>query len=215
MIVSTGSSDQTAEPIAAEPPTTRQLILDAARQLLVEEGLLGFSTRRVASRAKVNQALVHYHFGSTENLMLEVLNGLAASLRVRQVDTFAGEGDLSYKWRTYVHNLIEIDLPEGAPKVWLETVALVASSERANLFIETIGGPWYERIRAAVSRQYPAPNDEPTVEALTGLITTVYRSIMIDRLLGWQRGHDELVALVDAILKDPPKLPKAQPSPKR
>lgn len=60
---------------AADRPTsgevTRQRLLAACATLIVERGWGDVTTRAVAERAGVNQALVHYHFGSVENLRRE------------------------------------------------------------------------------------------------------------------------------------------------
>ena len=50
---------------------TRARLLAAAASLIVELGWGSVTTRAVADRAGVNQALVHYHFGSMANLLRE------------------------------------------------------------------------------------------------------------------------------------------------
>jgi AcrR family transcriptional regulator len=47
---------------------SRARLVEAAVELIAERGWLGVTTRRVAERAGVNAGLVHYHFGSVENL---------------------------------------------------------------------------------------------------------------------------------------------------
>jgi AcrR family transcriptional regulator len=50
---------------------TRARLLTASAELIVELGWSAVTTRAVAERAGVNQALVHYHFGSIGNLRRE------------------------------------------------------------------------------------------------------------------------------------------------
>jgi AcrR family transcriptional regulator len=57
---------------------TRNKLLGAARAVLVEEGFGGASTRAIASRAGVNQALVFYHFDGVEPLLLAALDASSA-----------------------------------------------------------------------------------------------------------------------------------------
>ena len=83
---------QTLEPEpkhrAAAGDVTRSRLLAAAASLIVERGWGSVTTRAVAERAGVNQALVHYHFGRMENLLREAvmarlqpeMEGLAAEL---------------------------------------------------------------------------------------------------------------------------------------
>lgn len=50
--------------------TTRQRLIEAAVAEIAERGWAGVRTRSVATRAGVNNALVHYHFGSVDTLRL-------------------------------------------------------------------------------------------------------------------------------------------------
>ena len=51
--------------------TTRARLLAAARELVVEMGLSAVTTRAISERAGVNNALVHYHFGSKMALVVQ------------------------------------------------------------------------------------------------------------------------------------------------
>lgn len=52
---------------------TRDRILDAALETVRVEGLVGTSARAIARTGDFNQALVFYHFGSIEDLLLAAL----------------------------------------------------------------------------------------------------------------------------------------------
>ena len=52
-------------------------ILDAARELLIEEGFAGLRLEHVAARAGVGKATIYRHWGSREELALELLVELA------------------------------------------------------------------------------------------------------------------------------------------
>jgi AcrR family transcriptional regulator len=58
------------EPTIDRGRATRERLLDAATALIPEVGWGGVTTRRVAERAGVNQALVHYHFSSVTDLLI-------------------------------------------------------------------------------------------------------------------------------------------------
>ena len=60
---------------AADP---RERILATTVELLGEVGWAGITTRSVAGRAKVNNALVHYYFGSMSRLRTEAAKRLVA-----------------------------------------------------------------------------------------------------------------------------------------
>ena len=52
---------------------TKERILDAAEQLVAEQGVVGASVRAIASAADVNLASINYHFGSKDSLVQAVL----------------------------------------------------------------------------------------------------------------------------------------------
>ena len=54
--------------------TTKKRIMDVAEQLFAARGVSGTSIRNITSRAKVNLAAVHYHFGSKESVLEAVVS---------------------------------------------------------------------------------------------------------------------------------------------
>ncbi|HET8840102.1 MAG TPA: TetR/AcrR family transcriptional regulator [Ktedonobacteraceae bacterium] len=51
----------------------RARILDAALEVLASEGISETTTRKIAARAEVNQAMLRYYFGSKDDLLFAVL----------------------------------------------------------------------------------------------------------------------------------------------
>src|SRR5215207_222891 len=104
-------------PVAAE-----EALLDAAERLLVDVGYAGVTTRRLAEEAGVNHGLVHYHFGSNENLLVRDLERFTERLIARQRELYAADMPFVEKWRTAMRYLMDEDLTYE--KVWLELQAL-------------------------------------------------------------------------------------------
>ena len=104
---------------AAQPSTraeTEDAFLDAAERLLIGLGYAGISTRRLAEEAGANHGLVHYYFGSMENLFVRVLERFTERLITRQREMY-GRTDLSgvEKWRTAM-GYLESDIAAGYPE---------------------------------------------------------------------------------------------------
>src|SRR6266542_6412137 len=78
---------------------TEQALLDAAERLLLEAGAAGITTRRVADEAGANHGLVHYYFGSVEQLLVRVLERFTERLIDRQRQMYAAEAPFLEKWR--------------------------------------------------------------------------------------------------------------------
>src|SRR2546423_2576982 len=91
--------------------------LDAAERLLVREGAAGISTRQLAREAGQNHGLVHYYFGSVDELLLQTLERFTSRILDRQRAMYGTDAPFTEKWRTAM-GFIEDDLSAGYPKVW-------------------------------------------------------------------------------------------------
>lgn len=56
------------EPAQANEKATKDRILSAAIDEFIEYGYYGARTQRIAQRAKVNKAMLHYYYGNKENI---------------------------------------------------------------------------------------------------------------------------------------------------
>ena len=81
---------------APQQSTTRDRILSAAERLFGARGLEAPSIRSITAEAGVNVAAVHYHFGSRESLLREVLSRLLLPInqcRLEALDALGPVGD--------------------------------------------------------------------------------------------------------------------------
>src|SRR4051812_49611353 len=110
---------------AVSPPRARAVegFLDAAERLLIEVGYAGITTRRLASEAGLNQGLVHYYFGSLNEVLLQALQRFTERLIERQRAMYEADVPFIEKWRRAMEYL-EQDLAAGYPKILLELQAL-------------------------------------------------------------------------------------------
>src|SRR4028119_199936 len=92
-------ADTASAPPARDRERASEALMDAAERLLLRDGRAGLSTRRVANEAQVNHGLVHYYFGSMEELLMQVLERFTARLLARQRAMYATEGPFLEKWR--------------------------------------------------------------------------------------------------------------------
>src|SRR6476660_7935177 len=76
--------------------------LDAAERLLIREGAAGISTRQLAAEAEQNHGLVHYYFGSVDELLLQTLERFTGRVLERQRAMYEADTPFAEKWRTAV-----------------------------------------------------------------------------------------------------------------
>ena len=102
---------------------TREKLIVAAAGSLAEDGVAGISTRRIAARAGVNPALVHYHFGSIEELMLEVLRRIGIQSLLRLHSQYGSTGDFADQWRDDIATTVDGDINEDSLSIIRELFA--------------------------------------------------------------------------------------------
>jgi AcrR family transcriptional regulator len=91
----------TLKTIRSDGDDRRQQILDAAQNLIVQEGLEGFRIREVAERAGMHHASLLHYFPNRESLVRGIVDRIVASLeRVPSPDTIAS---LSPRDTLHVH----------------------------------------------------------------------------------------------------------------
>jgi TetR/AcrR family transcriptional regulator, repressor for neighboring sulfatase len=81
---------------------TRDALLKAAAALFAEKGAEAVSTREIASKAHVNNGLIHRHFRTKDALLREVLEGLSA-----EISSIQEEGDESAVLVRFFHAVRE------------------------------------------------------------------------------------------------------------
>ncbi len=187
----------------ASPPLARaqteEAFLDAAERLLVEVGYAGITTRRLAEEAKANHGLVHYYFGSMENLLVRVLERFTARLTARQRALYAADVPFIEKWQTAMSYLVGNDVEYE--KVWLELQALAWNNADLRERVARVNDAW----RAVLTEAFDEPRrvyglDMP-LDALVSLVITFNEGIILERAQGITTGHGELLAWIDAWLE--------------
>jgi AcrR family transcriptional regulator len=184
------TSQKTAARTAAE-----EALLDAAERLLAEVGHAGITTRRLAEEAGLNHGLVHYYFGSNENLLVHALERFTARLIARQRELYAADLPFADKWRTAIHYLVSEDV--SYQKIWLELQAMAWNNPDIKARLARVNSEW----RAVLTEAFEQPRRELGIElplaALVSLVMTFNLGIIIERLGGIETGHRELLDWID------------------
>jgi AcrR family transcriptional regulator len=170
-------------------------LLDAAERLLVDVGYAGISTRRLAAEAGVNHGLVHYYYGSVENLLVQVLERFTGRMIERQRAMYAAETPFIEKWRTAMRYLVA---DTDYQKVWWELQALAWNRPDLRERVARVDGEWRAVLTEAFADPYERYGLEIPLEALVSLVITFNSGIILERLVGITTGHAELLEWIDA-----------------
>ena len=171
-----------------------EAFLDAAERLLVEVGYVGMTTRRVAEEATANHGLVHYYFGSMENLLVRVLERFTDRLVERQREMYAQDLPFIEKWRQAMRYLDE-DRPYE--KIWVELQALAWNRPELRERIERINDKWRAVLLEAFEQAREEHDIDMPLDALVSLVVTFQLGIIVERLAGIETGHRELLEWID------------------
>jgi len=189
----TGFAQKTAARSAAE-----DALLDAAERLLIELGHSGITTRRLAEEAGVNHGLVHYYFGSNENLLARALERFTERMIERQRALYAADEPFVEKWRTAMRYLVSED--QSYQKVWLELQALAWNNPELQGRLADVNAEW----RSVLTEAFEEPHRELGIplplDALVSLVMTFNLGVIVERLGGVETGHRELLDWMDAWL---------------
>jgi AcrR family transcriptional regulator len=179
--------------------SAEEALLDAAERLLVEVGHAGITTRRLAEEAAVNHGLVHYYFGSNENLLLRALERFTERLIARQRELYATDLPFIEKWRTAMRYLVSEDV--SYEKVWLELQALAWNQPDLREHLARVNAQW----RAVLTDAFERPHRELAIamplDALVSLVITFNLGIIVERLGGIETAHQALLEWIDAFLE--------------
>jgi AcrR family transcriptional regulator len=178
---------------------TEEAFLDAAERLLVDVGYAAITTRRVAQEADANHGLVHYYFGSMENLLVRVLERFTERLIERQRAMYAAETPFVEKWRTAMRYL---DADREYQKVWFELQALAWNRPELRDRVAHVNGEWRAVLTDAFAEPHARHRMAIPLDALVSLVMTFNEGIMLERLSGITTGHAELIGWIDRWLED-------------
>lgn len=182
----------------------REAILAAAERMLVGVGHAGITTRKLAAEAGVNPGLVHYYFGSMEEVLLQVLERFSARLLERQRALYAAEVPFVEKWRAAMR-FIDVDVEAGYPKVWFELQSLAWNKPALGERVRAVQAAWWgllEQAFDAAIEGYGLDRDRFPVAALVALVVTFNQGLMLNRLSGVETGHRVLLEMVERWLEE-------------
>jgi AcrR family transcriptional regulator len=160
----------------------RERILEGCLEVLKESGFAGLTIAKVATASGESKALVSYHFGSKDGLIMaagrelgveitrEVLDGLEGAKTVEEIAT----GAAGALW-----GLIERD--ERLPRVYFDLNAVSVVDSGIRDVLREIKAGWREVVSRLLSEATPAVPAE-RVGAVTTLLIAGLEGLTLERI---------------------------------
>jgi len=183
-----------------EPSEARQqattALLDAAEQLLYEVGYAGVSTRAVAEAAGVRPGLVHYYFGSMEELLTQTLERFVERL-AQALQALYDDPNLTFadKWR--LGSQFWVNEPTSRfPKILMELLAVGWNIPTLRGRLTNVHARFraiFEEHFGKALQDYGLGEDEFPLKVIVAAVTSFQLGLIVEGLSDVREGHQELL----------------------
>jgi AcrR family transcriptional regulator len=174
-------------------------LMDAAETLLYEVGYAGVTTRAVAEAAGVKHGLVHYYFGSMDELVTQTLerfvDQLAEALEALYADPTLTFAD---KWRLGAQFWAN-EPTARFPKILLELLAMGWNMPALQPRLSKVHARFraiFEHNFGQAMRDYGLDEDQFPLKAIVAAVTSFQLGLIVEGLSGVDEGHEELLSWI-------------------
>ena len=136
--------------VRADGAATRSSILEATRRRLCEGGYARLNVRDIAADAGVNHALIGYHFGGKQQLVMAVLDEANRKLLERQARMYGDSASATQKWQQAC-GFYDEDLKSGFVRLMMELMGASFHDEELRRGFVPRMLAWHELVEAAVA----------------------------------------------------------------
>lgn len=182
--------------IGAPDAKNRSVLLDAAEELMLEDGYAAVTSRRVAERAGLKPQLVHYYFRAMDDMFTEVLRRRAKQGLEAQAHALDSPQPLWALW--------EFGTDPAATRLTMEFMGLANHRKALRAEIAYYAERFREQQVAAITTAlrrygYETVDVPPVVWAV--FATSVSQVLVMERALGMSAGHAEMLAFCEEWLR--------------
>jgi AcrR family transcriptional regulator len=182
--------------IGAPDAKNRGLLLDAAEQLMLEEGYAAVTSRRLANKAGLKPQLVHYYFRTMEDLFVAVFRRRAEEGLQVQAQVLQSPQPLWAIWR--------FGTDPDFTRISMEFMALANHRKEMRAEIAYYAERFRDAERQAVTaalQRYGADGADVPPMVCTVLMNSLSRMLVLEQAVGMSAGHAETKELVESHLR--------------
>ena len=180
--------------LGTERSETRARLIDAAKQILREEGWAALTARRIGEEVGLTRHIVHYYFGTMDDLLVALIRHEGEQVRERLLASLQVEDPLRVIW----------ELGSHATPLTYEIVGMAMRREAVRAELVRHGQEFRVAIAHALERQLESRGLKPTISprAITLIVESISQTIAVERALDNDLGHTETLALVESWIGD-------------
>lgn len=184
------------QPISEQRQQVTAKLMDAAERLLYDVGYAGVTTRAVAEEAGLKHGLVHYYFGSMDELLTQTLERFVDQL-AEALEALYEDPSLSFadKWR--LGSQFWVDEPASRfPKILLELLAMGWNMRSLQPRLTQVHARFraiFERQFGQALRDYGLDETEFPLKVIVAAVTSFQLGLIVEGLSDVHEGHQELL----------------------
>ncbi|MBY8862292.1 TetR family transcriptional regulator [Nocardia sp. CA2R105] len=187
-----GPRVSTKRRVGTQDSKTRQTLIETTTQIMLDEGYAAATSRRVAAKAGVQPALVHYYFPTMDDLFLAVFRrGAEANLK-RQQEALLSDQPLRELW--------ELSTRHSGTALMMEFTALANHRKDIRAEIASYAERFRELQHTALTfilRDHGIEPDDLPPMVLAILISSLAQTVVSEQSLGVTLGHPELISFLE------------------
>lgn len=181
--------------MGVETAENRSRLIDAAADLMVEEGYAAVTARQVAKKAGLKVQLVYYYFKDMDDLILAVVKRNSSKRLKKFVRILAGSDPLRAIWIMHRDSTSAISTTEllalANHRESIRSEVVKTAREFRHLQIEAL-----EQLLG----EYGVDTEEIPAAAIVTIVAALSRAMAQDCALGVDEGYTEAVELVERCL---------------
>lgn len=173
----------------------RAALIEAAEQLLCDEGYPAVTSRNLADKVNLKRQIVHYYFKSMDDLFIAVIRSGAENARARFEEAMESDEPLRAFWE------INSDPAQSVLALELNALAHRRPAVRAEVvhFAKTFRDLQTQALVQHLERRGIAPSLRPIVA--TVLLTSLSQVLTLEAAIDLTHGHAETLEFVDECLR--------------
>ncbi len=181
--------------LGLESSQTRTRFIDAAEEVLRDEGMPELTARQVAARAGLKTQLLYYYFRTMDDLILAVVRRVNERRLARFDEALAGPEPLRALW--------ELNSDPSGAALASELTSIAIHREPIRAEIVRSAQEFRAMQIAAVTRLLPARfGCDGSAAGIVMIAVALARMIVSEAALGLTDGHREALAIVDKTLSN-------------
>lgn len=175
---------------------TRNALIEAAEQLMLDEGYAAVTARRLMTKANLKSQLLHYHFSSIDDLFLAVIRRRYDVNVRKMVQALSGSDPMTNLWE-YLGDQLN-------SRISIEFLALACHRPKMRMEVQRYAEQLRLMQTEAITRFFEErgvePDTPPIVSAM--VLTGLWQNLHLEAVHGISLGHEELKTFITRTLRE-------------